>query len=284
MQLPEKLKCADAWEYSEEWSKKIDWELLSKVCKHSGATFHIRYYICDMGEMALTKIKTQNLYINRLETGAVETGSLRKGDFDWQGGHTWTRLNENWEELFELYNARLAPGDILAILKKVKAFMDAGQAHCNMLWQSILDERTAAQQFFEEKREKDRLEMFRLAAERLAKAHERDAARHAKWDSINVKHSNVREGFVYLLSNQLMPGIYKIGFTANNPDTRAKEISDQYRLPVPFQLIQYWRTKDPYIVEQRVHQALAAFAKAGEFFEVAVDVAKEAIESYILRD
>lgn len=42
-----------------------------------------------------------------------------------------------------------------------------------------------------------------------------------KWDAVEARHVQVTSGFIYLLSHELMPGIYKIGFTSRNPDTRA---------------------------------------------------------------
>ena len=46
-----------------------------------------------------------------------------------------------------------------------------------------------------------------------------------KWNAIEAKHARVTSGFIYLLSHELMPGIYKIGFTSRSPDTRAAELS-----------------------------------------------------------
>ena len=102
------------------------------------------------------------------------------------------------------------------------------------------------------------------------------------WEMIDVEHSKVTEGFVYLLSNALMPGVYKIGFTDSNPDKRAREVSARYGLPIPFEVIGYWRTKDPYIIEQRIHSALAGYGKAGEFFEIDLQLVKETIEAHVL--
>ncbi|CAN5665139.1 hypothetical protein BH09PLA1_BH09PLA1_34700 [soil metagenome] len=52
---------------------------------------------------------------------------------------------------------------------------------------------------------------------------------------------------------------------------------------MPFEVVAYWRTKDPYIVEQRIHTALAGYAKGGEFFQVDPEFAKTTIEACILR-
>jgi hypothetical protein len=85
---------------------------------------------------------------------------------------------------------------------------------------------------------------------------------------IEMTHSKVREGIVYVLTNDLMPGLVKIGFTAGNPDKRVTYINEQYALPSPFRVEGYVRTKDPYIVEQRVHVELADRRVSGEFFKI----------------
>lgn len=268
--LPEPMQCPDSWKYTKEWQdqyiKKHGYDYLSKMCKHSDAQFQIMYYIYEKGEMALTKIKTQNLFIKRIAAGTADPADIRDHDIDWQSGCTWIRLDEMGQAVFEIYNAQLAPTDILKILGEVKAFMIAGQSHCKALLRYLANAR--------EQKELER-EQARLQVKKQGRTN--------KWDVIDVKHSEVTEGFVYLLSNALMPGIYKIGFTASNPDNRAREISGDYGLPMPFEVLEYWRTKDPYIVEQRIHVALASYKKAGEFFEVDLQFAKETIEAYIIK-
>ena len=64
-----------------------------------------------------------------------------------------------------------------------------------------------------------------------------------------------------------MPNIYKVGFTERNPDERAKEITLKSGLPKQFKVEKYWRSNDPYIVEQRIHEALSEFAQGKEFFK-----------------
>jgi len=86
-------------------------------------------------------------------------------------------------------------------------------------------------------------------------------------NQIELKHVKVQSGFVYILSNELMPNIYKVGFTARNPDERAVEITSKSGLPKSFKVEKYWRSDDPYIVEQRIHGALSEFAEGREYFK-----------------
>lgn len=268
--LPEPLRCPDTWKYSDAWQKNYEkkngLDYLSEKCEHSLAQFYIvNSYINGSGQTALDKIKKQNLIIKRLHSGTVDPTEV--SDYDVDGWHTtWAKLNEQREEVFAVYNAQKAPLDILEILDEVKAFMNEGQLHCQSLLQYLVNARAELEQKEEMEREQE------IQQERAN-----------KWDLIDVEHSHVTEGFIYLLSNTLMPGVYKIGFTAGNPDRRARDVSVHYGLPMPFELIEYWRTTDPYIVEQRIHTALASYMKGGEFFEVDLEIAKQTIEGCLLK-
>ena len=52
---------------------------------------------------------------------------------------------------------------------------------------------------------------------------------------------------------------------------------------MPFTVLNYWRTFDPYIVEQRIHAKLSEFKVNGEFFKMNIeyieDVVRENIQS-----
>lgn len=66
-------------------------------------------------------------------------------------------------------------------------------------------------------------------------------------------------GWVYILSNEYMPGIYKIGMTTNSPEARAKELSSATGVPIHSKLKQLFTVK--------IQQALkAAFTKAYQTF------------------
>ena len=104
-----------------------------------------------------------------------------------------------------------------------------------------------------------------------------------KWRKIELRHVTATSGFVYLLSHELMPGIYKIGFTPRNPDKRAEELSREHKLPSDFKVEKYWRTEDPYIVEQRIHKDLQDNQKPGEFFAGDLSYFKSVVESHVIK-
>jgi hypothetical protein len=276
--LPKPLQCPDFWKYTKEWENRYEEKhglyYLSEICKHREASFNILRYICTYGEMALTKIKTQNLFIKRIAAGTLAPTTIGDYDIDWQGGHTWIRLNEFREELFEIYNAHRCPADILAIIDEVKSFMNEGQLHCQSLLQYLAGARADLEQREEMEREQERLiEEQELLREEQEFLKVKVQVRSSK----DEKHTTATEGFLYLLSNALMSGIYNIGFTSDDPEERAIEVSEHYGLPLPFEVIEYWQIKSPYITEKRVHTALASYLKGGDFFEVDLELAKQTI-------
>jgi len=268
------LECSPSWQYNEKWwqhyVKGQEADFLSIACDHSSAEFRIGYFIYDLGEMALTKIKTQNLYIKRLNTGSAKPSEIGPHDIDWQSGHTWLNLIQSWEELFDIYNANKAPTEIQSIIAEVKAFMDTGSSQCQALL-SYIDEARQGET------------ALREAEAVSSSARKKQIPNDQKWLEIEIANSKVTDGFIYILSNRLMPGIYKIGFTAGNPDRRAREISARHALPQAFQVVQYWRTLDPYIVEQRIHDALSKYSRTGAFFEIHLEAAKDAVQAHLVQ-
>jgi len=75
-------------------------------------------------------------------------------------------------------------------------------------------------------------------------------------------------GWVYVLSNEFMPGIYKVGMTTTSPETRAKELSSATGVPIPFKIEAAFHCEDPAKSEASIHEALAGFRvnASREFF------------------
>ena len=60
-------------------------------------------------------------------------------------------------------------------------------------------------------------------------------------------------GRVYILSNEAMPGLLKIGYTMNTVEGRAKELSIATGVPIEF-LIEYQiECREPAVVEALTH-------------------------------
>lgn len=60
-------------------------------------------------------------------------------------------------------------------------------------------------------------------------------------------------GYVYVLGNAAMPGIYKIGMTVRDPVGRAQQLSQSSGVPTPFEVLAYGECDYPRCVEQDIH-------------------------------
>ena len=84
---------------------------------------------------------------------------------------------------------------------------------------------------------------------------------------------------VYILTNEAMPGIIKIGWTDNSIEQRMKEL-DKTATPLPFTCYYAKRVNDPTFVESKMHQAFDEFRIRDnrEFFRMSPEQAKAALE------
>lgn len=98
------------------------------------------------------------------------------------------------------------------------------------------------------------------------------------------KYSN-KEGeydsWVYVLSNPTMPGTYKIGYTAKEPETRAKELSNATGVALPYQVEWAYHCFNGLSLEGEVHRYLDEYRvnTNREFFAVGFDEIKEVVEN-----
>lgn len=90
-------------------------------------------------------------------------------------------------------------------------------------------------------------------------------------------------GWVYILSNRTMPGLLKVGYTENDPISRAKEISDSTGVPVPYEVEYQIYATHPYQLEQTAHKNLDNFRvnKKREFFKCSYEDAVKAIRDAV---
>jgi hypothetical protein len=63
-------------------------------------------------------------------------------------------------------------------------------------------------------------------------------------------------GFVYVLRNDCMPGIYKIGMTDRSPSQRCEELSSSTAVPTPYEIVCFVETIDARGLEQFIHEAI----------------------------
>lgn len=88
-------------------------------------------------------------------------------------------------------------------------------------------------------------------------------------------------GFVYVLSNQSMPGFYKIGMTMRSPTARAIELGRVTGVPSDFVVEYYAEFPSPRDIERELHEDFAyCRPNAGrEFFKTDLGVLVERIAS-----
>jgi hypothetical protein len=77
-------------------------------------------------------------------------------------------------------------------------------------------------------------------------------------------------GFVYMLANDYMPDVVKIGCTERSPHARALELSKATGVPAAFRVVCFVEVPDFQHVELRFHKWLDEFriSAAREFFRV----------------
>ncbi len=91
---------------------------------------------------------------------------------------------------------------------------------------------------------------------------------------------------VYVLTNQAMPGLIKVGITgAEDVETRVKSL-DQSGVPLPFECYYAAEVDDAQAVEKAIHVAFDELRvrKGREFFELDPNKAKVIIELLAVRD
>ncbi|WP_267369219.1 MULTISPECIES: GIY-YIG nuclease family protein [unclassified Pantoea] len=90
-------------------------------------------------------------------------------------------------------------------------------------------------------------------------------------------------GWVYVLANESMPGVYKVGMTNTSPEKRAKELSGSTGVPTPFIVISRFRTNNPWEHEKQIHQLLSRYRvnQGREFFKASIEVIDEVCDQVI---
>lgn len=90
--------------------------------------------------------------------------------------------------------------------------------------------------------------------------------------------------YIYLLSNNSMPGVLKIGCTTRLPESRAAELFST-GVPTPFEVTAFWSVEPTKIkqIEFDVHELLAAYRVHNnrEFFRLDLDSAKRRISRFL---
>lgn len=86
--------------------------------------------------------------------------------------------------------------------------------------------------------------------------------------------------YIYILKNESIPGLLKIGFTSRTPEERCSELSSATGVAAPFKVIHFREVSDGRTAEADVHRMLSTFRtnEGREFFRVASDKAIAAVD------
>ena len=86
----------------------------------------------------------------------------------------------------------------------------------------------------------------------------------------------VKEGYVYAMTNEAMPGLVKIGMTCDHPEERAKELSSATGVPFPFKVEVCKKVFNPKEKEAAMHDLLSALGfrvnERREFFNCSLAI------------
>lgn len=297
-ELPDPLDIGNGrWKYGREWYDKTWWhEDLDALLDADGATVKCSMLFTFYGLEAFKQIRSLNTLIARLKKIELDESTESYlcqllWDLDsicgpCNGGFGQERLKEKIEDELESVNFKNAPVRLKRQVQEVVELISKGiklYEDTKTYLRGKLAEIASGEK--EMRSGSAQAAPLPVRAARNQVQGEMTISENNKWEQIEIKHSSVRDGFVYILSNRMMPGIYKIGFTARNPDERAKEVTAEARLPIPFVVERYWRTFDPFIVEQRVFGELAhcRINDKHEFFEAHLDELVRTIERLLMR-
>jgi hypothetical protein len=87
------------------------------------------------------------------------------------------------------------------------------------------------------------------------------------------------DSWVYVFSNPSLPGLYKVGYTKNNPEDRAKQLSRATGVALPYVVEWIFPCFNGENLEYEVHKYLDKYRvnNQREFFSVEIDEIKKAV-------
>ena len=88
--------------------------------------------------------------------------------------------------------------------------------------------------------------------------------------------------WIYILSNETMPGLVKIGFTKNKPSERVKQINSATGVPLDFKVEWAYPCFNAHDLEKEIHYYLEEEGfrvnKKKEFFNISLEQARSVVE------
>lgn len=88
-------------------------------------------------------------------------------------------------------------------------------------------------------------------------------------------------GYIYILTNEHMPHLVKIGRTLRDPEARALEISSATGVPTPYRVFWAALVDDHERVELFLHRKLVKYRVGKEFFQLQAEEAQSSVTSLL---
>ena len=85
------------------------------------------------------------------------------------------------------------------------------------------------------------------------------------------------EGYIYVLSNEYLVGLLKIGYTEKPIEETVQELSSSASIPTPFKCAYWAKATDVKHNGQRIHQQLSNKHLGRDFFHITVETAQHLI-------
>ena len=97
---------------------------------------------------------------------------------------------------------------------------------------------------------------------------------------IGINRSGEGKYWIYVLSNESMPDVIKIGYTKQSPKERANQISSATGVATPFKVEYVFKCHEGEFLESEIHKYLDSCRvnTNREFFSISINEAKEVIE------
>jgi len=151
----------------------------------------------------------------------------------------------------------------------------------NKIWlQKRVEERKEKERIAKIRRDEGMAEIEKAKQERLQRIQKRQAEETER----AIKRQQF--SYVYVLSNSSMSGILKIGYTDNDPISRANELSNSTSVPTPYRVIREYPFATPSRAKAEEKRLHSIFKKQRvnlkrEFFRVSVEEIESKVRGYI---
>ncbi|MBU4259645.1 MAG: ribonuclease H-like domain-containing protein [Proteobacteria bacterium] len=211
-----KLDVLEDWEYTEEWlNKKFgesydnEKDKIRKALQSQSidASISIRFYIEYYGPMLAPVQRHINRFIDMVNEGQFD--KTKNFQEKWQFidrleslPNDLLRSNDKDMDKMHDYNYQKAPAQIVKIIDNLDKKRREAQEVLNALVSQLNDIAKREEQ------EEQKYDYQKLLKERSDYIN--------KQSQIEMTHSKVREGTIYVLTNELMPGLVKIGLSMDN--------------------------------------------------------------------